>query len=227
MTIAAHIKEMTNLIHQAEMINHRPLDSVKLLAVTKQQPIEAILQAFDAGVFDFGENYLQEALLKINTLSQRPIRWHFIGSIQSRKAKAIAQHFSWVHTLSDRKIADSLNKTRSLELPPLNVCIQLNLDDEESKSGIRPEEAAELAAHVLTLPRLTLRGLMVIPKQETDTKKQCESFLRVTHLLNALNKQLNCSMDTLSMGMSNDFNAAIQAGSTLIRIGTAIFGKRP
>lgn len=226
MNISLRVKHLYNLIHQAETLSHRPKDSVKLLAVSKHHPIDAIVEAFNAGVRDFGENYLQEALLKINALSDFSMHWHYIGAIQSRKAKVIAQHFDWVHTVSSHKIADYLNDARSIDLPILNVCIQLNLDLEENKAGILPKDALELATHIQSLPRLALRGLMVIPRIELDTSKQYDSFLRATHLLNALNKQLDSPMDTLSMGMSEDFTAAIQAGSTIIRIGTAIFGAR-
>lgn len=226
MNISLRIKQLYDLIHQTEALSHRSKDSVKLLAVSKHHPIDAIVEAFHAGIRDFGENYLQEALLKINALSHLSMHWHYIGAIQSKKAKVIAQHFDWVHTVSSHKIADYLNDARSIDLPVLNVCIQLNLDLEDNKAGILPKDTLELATHIQTLPRLALRGLMVIPKIELDTNKQYESFLRVTHLFDALNKQLDYPMDTLSMGMSEDFTAAIRAGSTIIRIGTAIFGAR-
>ncbi len=226
MTIASNITTINQLIRQAESMCHRPSGVVSLLAVSKQHPPEAIAEAFDAGLRDFGENYVQEALLKINALSPLPIDWHFIGRIQRNKAKIIAQHFSWVHTVSSDAIAQSLNAARPQDMPALNVCIQLNIDNEDSKTGVSPEEAVSLAAHILTLPRLTLRGLMVIPKPEEDVEKQVASFLRVSKCMQHINQRLNISMDTLSMGMSHDFEAAICAGSTMVRVGTAIFGER-
>lgn len=226
MTIKTRIETIQHLIQQAETSSHRPLNSVRLLAVSKQHSSDAITEAFNAGLRDFGENYLQEALTKIHALMHLPIDWHFIGSIQRNKTTAIAQHFNWVHTVSSLMIAERLNHARSDELPTLNICIQLNVDDEITKSGIHFDDALTLAAHVATLPRLALRGLMVIPKPEQDFEKQVASFLRVTQYLHTINTQLGLSMDTLSMGMSHDFAAAIRAGSTIVRIGTAIFGER-
>ncbi len=218
-----HIKQA---IHQAEAASHRPEGAVKLLAVSKGHSSSKIEEAYAAGIRDFGENYLQEALAKIQTLKSLSVCWHFIGPIQSNKTNEIAHHFSWVHSISRQKIAQLLNDTRPASLPPLNVCLQVNFDDEKSKSGIAPDHVAELAAYVTQLPHLRLRGLMLIPKPETNEQLQYPSFLRLTHLLDTLNRQLNIAMDTLSMGMSNDMQAAIRAGSTIVRIGTAIFGKR-
>lgn len=226
LTIASRIITVRQRIRQAEVSSHRPINSVGLLAVSKQHPPEAIVEAFDAGQRAFGENYVQEALVKINKLVSLPIQWHFIGKIQRNKAKSIAQHFSWVHTISSIAVAESLNAARPQDMPVLNVCIQLNIDDEDTKSGVTPQEAALLAAHILTLPRLKLRGLMVIPKPEDDMNKQRTTFLRVSECMQQLNQQLNLSLDTLSMGMSHDLEAAIAAGSTMVRVGTAIFGER-
>lgn len=226
MTITTNLNAIHQVIRQAEWACCRPSGSVRLLAVSKQQPVEAITEVFDAGQHAFGESYLQEALLKIQALANLPIQWHFIGRIQRNKVKAIAQHFSWVHTVSRHDIAEGLNAARPLHIPPLNVCIQLNIDDEETKAGIHPADVAALASHILTLPRLILRGLMVIPKPEDNMDKQMASFLRVAECMHAINQQLNISMDTLSMGMSHDFETAIYAGSTMVRIGTAIFGER-
>ena len=226
MTIKTRIEHIIQLIHQAEVAGHHPLGSVQLLAVSKQHSAQAIHEAFNAGVHDFGENYLQEALEKITALSQLPIQWHYIGAIQRNKTTAIAQHFSWVHTVSNALIAERLNHSRPDALPALNVCIQLNVDNESSKAGVCHEDILKLAAHIITLPRLTLRGLMVIPKPEQDANKQVSSFLRVRATLEHINRQLGIAMDTLSMGMSHDFESAIQAGSTIVRIGTAIFGER-
>ena len=226
MNIKNRIEAIKQLIHQAEAAGHRPLNCVKLLAVSKQHSADEITEAFNAGLRDFGENYLQEALVKINALSVLPIDWHFIGSIQRNKTTAIAQHFNWVHTVSSQLIAERLNQARPDKLPALNICIQLNIDDEASKAGVHFDDALKLATLIVTLPRLALRGLMVIPKPEQDADKQLQSFLRVMQYLNDMNAQLGLSMDTLSMGMSHDFEAAIRAGSTIVRIGTAIFGDR-
>lgn len=214
------------MIHAAETTSHRAKGSVKLLAVSKGQSCQKIEQAYAAGLRDFGENYLQEAIAKIETLHALPLCWHFIGPIQSNKAKSIAQHFSWVHSVSSANVAQRLNEARPLSLPPLNICLQVNFDEEQSKSGLHPNKVQEVAAHIQTLPRLHLRGLMLIPKPQTNEQLQYRSFLRLTELLNTLNQQLNLSLDTLSMGMSNDLQAAIYAGSTIVRIGTALFGKR-
>lgn len=226
MTIKTRIDAIQRLIRQAETSNHRRLNSVQLLAVSKQHSADAITEAFNAGLRDFGENYLQEALIKINALAHLPIDWHFIGSIQRNKTTAIAQHFNWVHTVSNSIIAERLNHARPDDRPKLNICIQLNVDDEPTKAGVHCDDALTLAAHIAALPRLALRGLMVIPKPETDVEKQVTSFLRVTQCLQAINMQLGLSMDTLSMGMSHDFEAAIRAESTIVRIGTSIFGSR-
>lgn len=185
-----------------------------------------IEQAYAAGLRDFGESYLQEALTKIQTLNSSSICWHFIGPIQSNKTLGIAQHFSWVHSVCREKIAQQLNDARPSSKPPLNICIQINFDEEKSKSGANIVDVVRLASYVLRLPHLRLRGLMLIPKPQTDEQLQYQSFLRLKQLLNELNQQLNIKMDTLSMGMSNDFKAAIRAGSTIVRIGTAIFGAR-
>lgn len=226
MSITTALQALQNIIIKTATLAHRSPKDIRLVAVSKQRSPHEISEAFHAGQHDFGENYLQEALEKINRLADLPIQWHFIGSIQRNKTKAIATHFNWVHSVTSRLIADRLNEARSEHLAPLNVCIQLNLDDEETKAGVSIKDALILARHIASLPHLTLRGLMVIPKAEIDQEKQYVSFLRVTQCLHDINEQLAISMDTLSMGMSNDYEAAIRAGSTMIRIGTAIFGKR-
>ena len=197
-----------------------------MLAVSKGHSCAEIEQAYVAGLCEFGENYLQEALTKIRTLTEPSILWHFIGPIQSNKTYEIAQHFSWVHSVCREKVAQQLSDARPSSKPSLNVCIQVNLDDETSKSGVNVEDVAKLANYILQLPRLRLRGLMLIPKPQNDEQLQYLSFLRLKQLLDKLNQQLNLTMDTLSMGMSNDYKAAIRAGSTIVRIGTAIFGAR-
>ena len=226
MNITERIIEIKHRIHQAEIACHRRPGDVQLLAVSKGHPSQEIEQAYSAGLTHFGESYLQEALTKIRALAPRPICWHFIGPIQSNKTHAIASNFSWVHSVCRPKIALQLNDARPATMPRLNTCLQINFDDEETKAGIKPGHAAELATYILQLPRLHLRGLMTIPKPQTDEQQQYLSFLRLTQLLHTLNQQLNLSMDTLSMGMSNDLQAAIRAGSTMVRIGTAIFGDR-
>lgn len=226
MNIAERIKTIQHLIHQVESSCNRPSDSVKLLAVSKGKSCQEIEQAFAAGLHHIGENYVQEALLKIKTLSTLPLCWHFIGAIQSNKTAVIAQHFSWVHGVCRKKIAQLLNDQRPASLPALNVCIQVNIDDSDTKSGITPDSAEELAAYIMHLPRLHLRGLMVILNPTSNEHQQYLTYLRVTQLLHTLNVQLNLSMDTLSMGMSDDLSAAIRAGSTIVRVGRGIFGKR-
>lgn len=224
--IALNLKAIQQRIHDIERSCNRQTGAVTLLAVSKQQSVDAITTAFKAGQYDFGENYLQEALIKMQTLHDLPICWHFIGRIQRNKVKAIAQHFQWVHTVSRIDIADALNAARPADLPPLNVCIQINIDNEATKTGTNMDEALLLATHIMTLPRLSLRGLMVIPKPDDDIEHQIATFSRIATYQAAINLKLHLSMDTLSMGMSHDFEAAIQAGSTIVRIGSAIFGAR-
>ncbi|MCC5014182.1 MULTISPECIES: YggS family pyridoxal phosphate-dependent enzyme [unclassified Legionella] len=226
MTISDRVHQIQTLITTATERYEREANTVKLLAVSKGQSSDAIKQAFEAGISDFGENYLQEAQVKIHALSDLAIHWHFIGPIQSNKTRGIAQDFEWVHSVGREEIAMMLAKYRPAHLPALNICLQINLDEEESKSGVSPIQAEKLALFVGQLPSLTLRGLMTIPRPQDNTQQQYESFLRLASLLADLNKKLNLSMDTLSMGMSDDFEAAIRAGSTLVRIGRAIFGER-
>lgn len=227
MSIAARIDSVQRLIRQVEASCNRPSGSVELLAVSKGQSCQAIEQAFEARVHNIGENYVQEAIVKIQTLKRLPLCWHFIGAIQSNKTPVIAQHFSWVHGVCRKKIARLLNDQRPASLPLLNVCIQVNIDSSDTKSGIAPEHVAELAAYIIHLPHLHLRGLMVIPSPAPNEQQQYLTYLRAGNLLQTLNSQLNISMDTLSMGMSDDFSAAIRAGSTMVRIGRGIFGERP
>lgn len=206
---------------------HRPADSTQLLAVSKRQSPSRILEAWKAGQTAFGENYLQEARDKQQVLSDIPIEWHFIGPIQSNKTRDIAENFSWVHSIDRLKIAKRLSEQRPKHLPPLNVCLQVNMDNEASKSGCSPDELAQLAHTVNTLPQLNLRGLMIIPAKRDSLDEQRSVFAKVRELLTTLsmhNPSLN--MDTLSMGMSDDMEAAIAEGSTMVRIGTSIFGPR-
>jgi len=195
---------------------------VGLLAVSKTQPAAAIREAFAAGLRDFGENYLQEALDKQAALADLALTWHFIGPIQSNKTKPIAEHFAWVHSVDRLKIAQRLSDQRPAGLPPLNVCLQVNVSGEASKSGCAPEDLQPLAQAVAGLPRLHLRGLMCIPAPSDDPAEQHAAFAR----LRALRDALGLGLDTLSMGMSQDLEAAIAEGATWVRIGTALFGAR-
>ena len=226
MSIKYKIKLITELIAQTEEAYSRAPDSVLLLAATKGQPIDALIEASKEGLKNFGENYFQEAQRKIKQLADPTVTWHFIGPIQSNKTKGIAELFGWVHTINRNKIAQQLNEYRSNHLPPLNVCLQINLIDEETKAGIKPEEAAELAFTVSQFPHLKLRGLMTIPPPQQNEEEQYHVLSKLNHLMQELNQQLGLSMDTLSMGMSDDLVPAIKAGSTIVRIGRAIFGER-
>lgn len=225
--IKTNLTQIKQQISQAEKQFNRPSGSVKLLAVSKQKNLADIQCALGCGQIDFGENLVQEAVMKIKGLqanSPQPV-WHFIGNIQSNKTKLIAEHFSWVHSLSRLKIAERLNQTRPESLPPLNVLIEVNIDQENSKSGIDANEVLTLAQAVSSLDKLTLRGLMVIPKREGSWDEKVLTFKAVTNLQQQLNRA-GFKLDTLSMGMSNDFTAAIAAGSNLVRLGEAIFGAR-
>ena len=214
------------MIDKTALACDRASENIRLLAVSKTRTDKDIAAAYAAGICDFGENYLQEALPKLQALSTLPLCWHFIGPIQSNKTEGIAKNFSWVHSVSRQKIAQLLNDARPVSLPRLNICIQVNLDEEATKTGVNENSVAALAAFILQLPRLHLRGLMLLPKQQSDERLQYASFLRLAALRDHLNQTLDLSMDTLSMGMSHDFPAAIRAGSTIVRVGSAIFGTR-
>lgn len=200
-------------------------DDVKLLAVSKSQGAERLRAAYLAGQTAFGENYVQEAIMKQKALADCEIEWHFIGPIQSNKTQLIAQHFDWVQSVDRLKIAQRLSKARGeAALPPLNICIQINSSNESSKSGTQADELHELAEAVAALPHLTLRGLMAIPAPTNDLEKQHHQFKMVKALFTQLQQRYN--LDTLSIGMSGDYVAAIQEGATIVRIGSALFGKR-
>jgi PLP dependent protein len=226
MSIEKRIEHIKHLMNQAANIAGRDPKDISLLAVSKGQPSTAIKQAINYGIEHVGENYLQESLEKMAALPNTNICWHFIGPIQSNKAKDIATHFQWVHSIDRIKVTEKINQARSQLSQPLNVCLQVNLDDEPSKAGIHPESLSEIIKAVLDLPHLKLRGLMAIPKALKDEEQQYQSYMRLNHLLTSLNETYDLSMDTLSMGMSNDYVAAIRAGSTIIRVGRAIFGER-
>ncbi len=212
-------------IEQASTEFRRAKNSVQLLAVSKRHSVEAIQEAYEIGQRAFGENYVQELVEKAEALSKLNIEWHFIGPLQSNKTKQIATTASWVHTIDRFKIAQRLNNQRPDDLPPLSICIQINISEEDSKSGVIPSELAELAHKISMLPHLRLRGLMAIPAPMSNFKKQREAFAKMSELKNQLNKQ-GYKLDTLSMGMSSDMKAAIAEGATIVRIGTAIFGTR-
>ena len=224
-TIEQRLAAVRARITQAENQYGRPSGSVSLLAVSKNHSITDIEALLACGQQRFGESYLQDALPKITALAKNSIEWHFIGPIQSNKTQAIAQHFDWVHSIEREKIARRLSEQRPADLPPLNLCIQVNISGEVNKSGVRPHEAQALAKSIQQLPGLHLRGLMTIPAAETDMEKQRRAFRK----LRLLHEQLcneGLPLDTLSMGMSGDLEAAIAEGATIVRIGTALFGPR-
>jgi pyridoxal phosphate enzyme (YggS family) len=225
-TIADNTALVQTRIHAAALAAQRDANSVHLLAVSKTKPAEALREAYAAGIRDFGENYLQEALGKQLELADLPLSWHFIGPIQSNKTRAIAENFAWVHSVDRLKIAQRLSEQRPAELPPLNICIQVNVSGEASKSGCTPADLPALASAISALPRLKLRGLMAIPEPTEDRAEQDAAFAVVRDLNNSLQASLNLPLDALSMGMSHDLESAIAQGATWVRIGTALFGAR-
>ncbi|WP_165670026.1 YggS family pyridoxal phosphate-dependent enzyme [Metapseudomonas otitidis] len=221
-TIAKNIAKVRARIREAAQASGRDSSTIGLLAVSKTKPADAIREAHAEGVTDFGENYLQEALAKQAELTDLPLTWHFIGPIQSNKTKPIAEHFHWVHSVDRLKIAERLSAQRPAHLPPLNICLQVNVSGEASKSGCAPEDLPALAKAVSGLPNLRLRGLMAIPEPTDDVAAQHAAFARLRQLMT----DLDLALDTLSMGMSHDLEAAIAEGATWVRIGTALFGAR-
>ncbi len=220
--LAQRLAHLQETIHQYEARHARAPGSVALIAVSKRQPVSAIEDAFAAGQRAFGENYVQEALEKITALATLPIEWHFIGPVQGNKTAEVAANFSWVHTIDRIRIAERLNNQRPAALPPLNVLIQVNVSGEESKHGIVADALPALAAEVARLPRLKLRGLMTLPAPIHDFGAQRAAFAEVA----ALARASAVPMDTLSMGSSDDFEAAIAEGATMVRLGTLLFGPR-
>jgi pyridoxal phosphate enzyme (YggS family) len=212
-------------IAQAALNSGRVAESVRLLAVSKTWPTTALREAYAAGQTAFGESYLQEALGKITALADLPLEWHFIGPIQSNKTRPIAENFAWVHSVDRIKVAERLAQARPETLSPLNICLQVNVSGEDSKSGVAPQEVATLARAIAGLPRLKLRGLMTIPRPTDDIVEQRAQFQKLRKLLDQLNAQ-GLGLDTLSMGMSDDLEAAIMEGATIVRVGSAIFGNR-
>lgn len=224
-TIAANLETVRKRIAAACLAAGRAPGDVRLLAVSKTFGPEAVAEAHAAGQTAFGENYIQEAVEKMATLSHLPLEWHCIGPIQSNKTRLVAQHFAWAHTVDRLKIAQRLSEQRPPELPPLQVCIQVNVDGGPTKSGVLPAETLALAREVAALPRLRLRGLMCIPEPAPDFIAARAVFMRAKAVFDQI-KADGLALDTLSMGMTADLEAAIDAGSTLVRVGTAIFGGR-
>ncbi len=223
-TISNRLQDILATIQSAKVTGHYQ-QQVNLLAVSKSQPASVIREAFLAGQVMFGENYLKEAMEKQNQLTDLAIEWHFIGPIQSNKTQLIAQNFSWVHSIDRLKIAQRLNDSRPADLPRLQVCIQLNVSNEDSKSGVSLHELEGLAASVTELPKLRLRGLMAIPEPTNDKNKQRAQFKQVRECYDALLTK-GFELDTLSIGMSDDYPIAIEQGATIVRIGSALFGAR-
>lgn len=221
-TIADNIANVRACIVRAARIAERDPQSITLLAVSKTRPASAIREAWAAGQQHIGENYLQEALDKIDQLQDLPLTWHFIGPIQSNKTRPIAEHFDWVHGIDRLKIAQRLSDQRPAHLPPLNVCLQVNISNEASKAGVSVANLSELARSVAALPRLRLRGLMAIPAPAANSEARRRPLRALRETLNSLELPL----DTLSMGMTDDLTEAVQEGATIVRIGSAIFGAR-
>ena len=223
--LAVHVNHVRSRITRAALAAGRDPASVTLIAVSKAKPAESVRAAATAGVTDFGENYLQEALGKMGRLADLALHWHFIGGIQSNKTRAIAERFEWVHGIDRLSLARRLSEQRPFHAPALNVCIQVALVPESTKGGVDPAILAELALPLAELPRLRLRGLMAIPPPQPDVQAERAVFSRLRILLEGLNAR-GLGLDTLSMGMSADFESAIAEGATHVRIGTAIFGSR-
>ncbi|EKO3977509.1 YggS family pyridoxal phosphate-dependent enzyme [Vibrio fluvialis] len=228
-SIQQNLEHITSQIENAQQKCGRPRSSVQLLAVSKTKPVEAILEAALAGQRAFGENYVQEGCDKVQFFAEHhpelDLEWHFIGPLQSNKTRQIAEHFDWMHTIDRAKIAQRLSEQRPAHLPPLQVLIQVNTSGEASKSGISENDLFTLAELISGLPNLTLRGLMSIPENVPDYPSQLAAFRQLAALKDRLAEKYD-GIDTLSMGMSGDMEAAIEAGSTIVRIGTAIFGQR-
>jgi pyridoxal phosphate enzyme (YggS family) len=225
-TIRNNLQSVHARIAAACAAAQRPVNEVTLLAVAKTFGPESVREAAAAGQVAFGENYIQEAVEKMALLGDLPLQWHCIGPVQSNKTRLVAGHFDWVHTVDRLKVAQRLSEQRPEGIPPLSVCIQVNVDGGPSKSGVAPPEALGLAREIVRLPRLRLRGLMTIPEPQADFAAQKAVHLRARQLYDEL-REAGLPLDTLSMGMTADLEAAIHAGSTMVRVGTAIFGGRP
>jgi len=223
--VTENFRKIQDLLAKASADAGRSADHIRLLAVGKKKPLEAILEAAAAGQRDFGENFVQEGLDKIDNCGRDDLTWHFIGHVQANKTRAVAEHFHWVHTIDRLKIAQRLSAQRPQNAGDLNVCIEVNIDAEESKSGVTPADLPALAAAVAALPRLKLRGLMCLPAIRDSFDEQRKPFAAMRELFDALNDE-GLRLDTLSMGMTADYAAAIHEGATIVRVGTAIFGAR-
>ena len=224
-TISRNLEDIQKKISHFEEKYARKTGAVQLLAVSKTRPIDDIRTCISENQTQFGENYLQDALSKIENTPEQGISWHFIGSIQSNKTRQVAENFQWVHTIDRLKIAQRLSEQRNSDLPPLNICIQVNISKEKNKSGVNIKDALSLAKEIYQLPNIRLRGLMAIPAVTDDFDSQRQAFRLLRELHDEI-RDHGIELDTLSMGMSNDMEAAIAEGSTMVRIGTAIFGQR-
>jgi pyridoxal phosphate enzyme (YggS family) len=225
-TLTANFARINDQIKQAANANKRDPSHIKLLAVSKTKPVSDIVVAYAYGHRDFGENYVQEAVEKIQQMSSySDILWHFVGPLQSNKSKLIAEYFDWMHSLDRIKIAKRLNEQRSAHQSPLNVCVQVNIDDEQSKAGIAPSEVINFIEQLQPLSRIKCRGLMTIPKADVSDTERRASFAKMQDLFSQCAQRFD-NIDTLSMGMSDDLAVAIEYGSTMVRVGTALFGKR-
>jgi pyridoxal phosphate enzyme (YggS family) len=223
--ITSNLQAVNRAIAQVAQIARQRTENITLLAVSKTFPAAAVRVAYEAGQRTFGESYVQEALDKIAELRDLPLEWHFIGPVQSNKTRAIAENFAWVHSVDRLKIAERLSAQRPKNMSPLNVCIQVNVSGEDSKSGVSPGELLELAQAVARLPQIKLRGLMAIPAPAEGLEAQRLPFAQLRELMQLLNTQ-GLELDTLSMGMSHDLEAAVLEGATIVRVGSAIFGQR-
>ena len=223
--VTENLRKIRDLLAKSAADADRDAESIRLLAVSKKQPVSSVIEAAAAGQRDFGENFVQEGLGKIAGTGRDDLSWHYIGHLQSNKTQAVADHFDWVHTVDRFKIAERLSNQRPKQLRDLNICLQVNIDDEPGKSGVAVIEVIDLARQMAALPRIRFRGLMCLPKMRSDVEAQREPFARLRELSDTLLTD-GIAVDTLSMGMSGDFQAAILEGSTIVRIGTAVFGPR-
>ena len=223
--VTENLAYIRDLLAKSAADAHRDAKSIRLLAVSKKQPVSSVIEAAAAGQRDFGENFVQEGLEKIAGTGRDDLSWHYIGHLQSNKTQAVADHFDWVHTVDRFKIAERLSNQRPKQMRDLNICLQVNIDNEPGKSGIAVIEVMALARKIAVLPRIRLRGLMCLPKMRSGFNAQREPFARLRELSDTLLID-GIEVDTLSMGMSGDFQAAILEGSTIVRIGTAVFGPR-
>ena len=223
--VTENFRKIQDLLAKAAADADRPTDHIRLLAVSKKKPLEAILAAASAGQRDFGENFVQEGISKITACERDDLTWHFIGHLQANKTRAVAENFQWVHTVDRLKIAERLNRQRPDHADALNICIEVNVDAEDKKSGVSPAELPGLAVAIAKLPRLHLRGLMCLPAIRHEFYEQRKPFSALRGMLESLQAS-GLALDTLSMGMSADYAAAIVEGATMVRIGTALFGAR-